>query len=175
MSFLLWTVFFLLVGSAAIAGLSAAPWLPTRKRELDVLVRAIKDKDLRHVYDLGCGDGRILFTLAVHMPSTKFIGIEMSLLPYFAGKMRQLFGRHKNVSIRLGNLFNANLQDADCVITFLLSKAYPRLIAKFQEELADDTLIVIEAWPLPDIKPSQTIKEDGKLALHLYQARELLN
>lgn len=167
-----WLILFLLLFSAGVAGLSAAPWLPTRKNELTLIHEAVRMLPGTHVVDLGCGDGRILFSLAREFPEKRFTGVELSLLPYFYAKLRALTGGYKNVSIRFGDLFRHSLADADVVICFLLEKAYGRLMKKLNEELSLGAHILIEAWPL-NIEPAHVFEAPETLKLYAYKASSL--
>ncbi len=164
-----WVLFFTIVGSAAIAGLSAAPWLPTRKGEIELLKEALGDIDGKTVYDLGCGDGRILFSLANDFPDATLIGIELSIAPFLYAVTRKYLGRYKNVSIRYGNFFRHDLSNADIIITFLLEKAYPKLLKKFDTELKSGAQIFVEAWPYQDRKPNHVFEKPGRLKIFEYR------
>lgn len=163
-----------IVFSAAVAGVSAAPWLPTRKRERHQLSKnlALKDSDL--VVDLGCGDGTILFEIARHHQNVTCIGYDISFLPLAIGLLRKLFGgkKYRNVKLRFGNLFKQNIGDATHVFLYLLAKSYPRLKEKFAAELKDEAMVIVEAWPMPDIEPAHVIREEGALPIYIYAGRD---
>ena len=92
-------------------------------------------------------------------------------MPYFIAKIRKVFNfnEYKNVKIKFRNFFNQNLGDADVVFIFLLSKCYERLEKKFAEELKDDALVVVEAWPLPGLEPYKKIKQEKLLSIYFYK------
>ncbi len=158
--------------SAAYAGMSAAPWLPTKPSQRRHLINnlALSDNDI--CVDLGCGDGSVLFAAARKFPNTKFIGYDISLLPLMVGWIRKVFGgkKYKNVSLRFGNLFTQNISNATVLFVFLLDKSYPKLIEKFTKELDPKTIIYVEAWPFKEIKPDETLKEEGLLPVYKYKA-----
>lgn len=172
---LLWLLVILSIGSAGLAGLSAAPWLPTRKKELKLLTSAVTKFNLKNVYDLGCGDGRILFALAPLMPSTRFTGLEISFLPYLAAIIRKTLGgkKYHNVKIIFQSLFKHDLSQADGIISFLLGDCYDKLSKKFIKELKPDTLIFIEAWPLKNITIKETFTAEKTLPFYIYEAGAL--
>lgn len=155
----------------AAGGVSAAPWVPTLKKEREVILKQLPLKRGSIIYDLGCGDGVVLFSAAKQEPGIRAIGYEISLVPYLLGKIHSLF--FKQVSIRYRNFFSAPIADADIVFCFLLAKCYPRLIKKLATELKPEALVVIEAWPFPGIEPLKTIEEDKTLPVYLYTGAQL--
>lgn len=161
----------LIFGSAAIAGVSAAPWVPTKPKQRRHLINALELNEHATCIDLGCGDGTVLFAVARKFPNVKAIGYDISLLPFCIAQMRKLFHlkKYKRVSIRFGNLFKQDVSKADVVFVFLLEKSYGRLKAKFAKELSDSSVVVVEAWPFAGIEPTKTIKEEGLLPVYFYR------
>jgi len=172
------TVIFVIVYVLAItfllAGLSAAPWIPTRKKEREALAALVSFKPGDTVYDLGCGDGAVLFDLARRFPEAKFVGFEVSLLPYALAQLRRLLAgrRGANVRILLRDLYGQELRDAAAVFVFLLPKSYARLQKKFAADLRPDCDVIVEAWPLAGIEPVRRVKEPGQISLFFYQGRQ---
>ena len=167
--------FFLIISpflvTFAAGGISAAPWVPTLKRERDILLKNLSLKPGMVVYDLGCGDGIVLFAAAKQEPGIRAIGYEISLVPYLLGKMHSLFS--KQVSIRYRNFFKAPFADADIVFCFLLAKCYPRLIKTLAAQLKPDAIVAVEAWPLQGPQPYQTLTAEKTLPVFLYTGAEL--
>ncbi len=167
-------VFLVLIFSAAIAGISAAPWLPTRGKERKQLIEEISLKHGDKVVDLGCGDGSLLFAIAKAFPGADYTGYEISLLPLFIAHARRDVYRkvYKNVKIRFGNLYTKPIKDFNVVLVFLLPKSYPRLIKRFKTELKDNAMVIVEAWPLPGIEPVKKVKKEGCLSLYFYTGKQ---
>lgn len=156
----------------SIAGISAAPWVPTKPKQRKKLVNLLDLKDGMTIYDLGCGSGTMLFEIAKRNSKVNLIGYEISLLPYLMAMTRKVFGgkKYKNVSIKFANLFKQDLSKADIVFVFLLDKCYPKLIKKFKEDLSDNVTVIVEAWPLPEINPTEVIKEPDLLSIYFYKS-----
>lgn len=156
--------------SAAIAGLSAAPWVPTKPKQRRHLINSLDLKDDDICYDLGCGDGTVLFALARKNPNIRAIGYDISLLPLLIGNIRKLLGgkKYRNVSIRFGNLFTRDVSDANYIFVFLLDKSYPRLKKKFAKEIRDDANVIVEAWPIKEVDSVHEIREEGLLPVYFY-------
>jgi precorrin-6B methylase 2 len=171
MSGILFIIIILVVLSFAVAGFMAAPWLPTRRLERMILLEKINVSDDSIIYDLGCGDGAVLFDFAKKYPKAIFIGFEISLLPYFIAKLRKLFNlrKYKNVKIKYRNLFTQRLSDADIVFVFLLKKSYKKLHKKFSKELKPDCLVIVEAWSFDGILPITSFRQKNSLPIYIYK------
>lgn len=165
----------LIAGSAALAGLSAAPWLPTKPSQRRHLLDNLELATGQTVVDLGCGDGSMLFAVARLHPNVTCIGYDISLLPLFLAWVRKFlfFRAYRNVHIRFGNLFKQDLHGVDVVFIFLLSKCYPKLLTALQGKLDDQTKIIVEAWPFPGLEPQATLKAQHLLPVYIYSGKDL--
>jgi precorrin-6B methylase 2 len=163
--------------SAGYAGLSAAPWLPTKPKQRKLIIKAAQIKGNETICDLGSGDGSMLFAIARHHPNAKLIGYEISVLPYLVSILRKYLRprAYRNVSLRFGDLFRQDLSGADIVFVFLLAKSYPRLAKKFEEDLKPDAIIVVEAWAMPNFEPEQKLKEENLLPVYRYLGKQFLS
>lgn len=156
--------------SMAYAGYSAAPWVPTWKKDVLRMLRLAKVKAGEKVVDLGCGDGKILF-FAANIFHARAWGVEIGIPQYVHAQVLRLFQpQRKNIHIQLGNLFSFNLRDADVVIVYLLPKCYDRLLKKFEQELKPGTRVIVQAWPFPQWKSVQMDRPTPRdLPLFLYR------
>ncbi|MBT3231163.1 methyltransferase domain-containing protein [Candidatus Uhrbacteria bacterium] len=169
-SWVIFAIIWIAVATGAVAGLSAAPWVPTKRREKKALVKSLEIKPGQIIYDLGCGTGTLLFALAKENTKANFIGCEISVIPYLIAKLRAL--KYKNVQIKYKNLFKQSIDNADIIIIFLLTKAYDRLKEKFKAELKDEALIAVQGWAMENIKPSKVLKTDKALPFYIYKGSD---
>ncbi len=165
---------YLLLLTAAWGAWSAAPWLPTKRSEREQITGLLPLKPGEVFYDLGCGDGCVLFAFADKYPEAKLIGYELSMGPILIGQLRRLLGgrRYRNVSLRFGDLFRQDLSDASAIFCFLTPKGQASLPAKFARELGDDCRVMIEAWPFPELAPARKFKEGNNVSFFLYQGSQ---
>ncbi len=171
-----WQVGMLVIlGSAAYAGVSAAPWVPTLKKERDNLVTNGPWPEQGEVVELGCGDGRLLFALARRYPRLTLIGYEISILPYLVAQLTKLSSRKKFrlVQIRFKSLFSADLSGVKVVYAYLLPRSYPRLLRFIQANLATGGIFLLEGWPFEDRPYSHKIEIPGGLPWYQYNYSEL--
>lgn len=163
--FILYFLLFLIICTALFGAISAAPWLPTKNKDIErtIGLAGIKKGDV--VYDLGCGDGRLVFAAA--RLGAKAIGVEIFVLPYLFAKIKSFFV--PGAKIIFGNFFKTNISDADVVFVFLLSKSYGRLMDKFRQELKSGTRIVVSCWPIKEWQPEIIDRPENQLPVYLYK------
>ncbi len=145
----------------AYAAITSGPFVPSsRKRHkamLDLAELELSDV----VYDIGCGDGRLVFRAAPFVK--KVIGYELSIPLYLFGKIRQLFNP-KNAHIRYGNIWKQDYKDANVIFVYLLPKAMKQFYKEIWPTLKPGTRVVSNAFQIHEIKP---IQKEGKV--YLYQ------
>lgn len=156
-----------LLVSTACAGISAAPWIPTRRSDIQRLLASANIQKGDTVVDLGCGDGRLVIA-ADTMHGAHGIGYEISLLQYLHARWNVWRAHAKNTDIRYKSLFAADLRDADVVLVFLMARVYDRLRPKLERELKPGARVIVEAWPIPGWVPAKTEKPDGRLTVYTY-------
>lgn len=145
--------FFILVElPVLLAAFSMAPWLPTRKSDLQRVNDLLDLKDGEVFYDLGCGDGRICHFVAKNNPGVVVYGFELAYPLFFWAWFKLLIRPKKNLQIKLKNVFNLDLSPADVIYVFGLRKTLnKRLKVKFENELKKGSRIFvyddeIEGW-----------------------------
>jgi len=161
---------FLLAVTFAWAGYKAAPWVPTRKCDVERFLRLADIKPTERMYDLGCGDGRL--TGVASKAGAGAVGFEISLFPYFIAKIRGLFLKRNHgagkYTIKFHDFWKADLSDADIVHFFLMPKIYPKLKKKFEKELKKGCKVIAYVWPIDGWTPSEVSKHDKKPDIYLY-------
>jgi SAM-dependent methyltransferase len=126
------------------------------------------------VYDLGCGDGRILVA-AARKHGARGVGIELDpALVKLAQEEARKQGAQGLVTIKEGDLFKADLAEATVVALYLLPRLNARLLPKLKG-LKAGTRIVSHAFPLDGIRPDKVARfrsEDGltEHTVYLYVA-----
>lgn len=159
--------------SAGYAGYVGAPWLPSRKSWIASLERIVQIPENGQVFDLGCGDGRVLFALSKTFPNAHYIGYEISLVPYIVGKLKGFFGGYKNVEIRFGNLFSQNYQEADVIFLFLLEETYEKFATQKGYELKDECQILAETWPIRGVQEINKHQSKGNVPIFEYRGAQI--
>ncbi|MFN2386345.1 MAG: amino acid permease [Thermoanaerobaculia bacterium] len=129
------------------------PYVPTREDVLAEMMKmaAVTKDDV--VYDLGCGDGRIVIT-AVKDFGAKGVGVDID--PRRIQESEEN-ARKAGVSDRVqfiqGDLFEANISKASVVTLYLLPSVNLRLRPKLLKELKPGTRVVSHNYDMGDWKP----------------------
>ena len=120
-------------------------------------------------YDLGCGDGRVVFAAAAR--GARATGFELQPLTYLRAKLTQLL-RYQNADIRWGDFRHANLRDADCVFCFLVGAVMPQVGAWLHRQLKPGTTVVSYGFAIPNWQASSVLTPDhaGGSATYVYAA-----
>ncbi len=142
-----------------------APWLPASmpavRRMLDLA--EVSPGDV--VYDLGCGDGRVIVTAARRYGATA-VGIEVDPLRYLWCQLLITVLRCRGqVSVRFGDFFSHDLSDADVVTCYLLPETNLRLVEKLRSELQPGARVVSNVFAFDGIEP---LREDGDTRLYAF-------
>ncbi|MCX6784407.1 MAG: hypothetical protein NTV81_00500 [Candidatus Komeilibacteria bacterium] len=123
--------------------LTKAPFIPIPKDVLNNISLQLKLQPDSIVYDLGCGDGRVLEACLKLQPQAKYIGIEKEIVPYCLAWWRlRKFIKTGHCQIIHQNFFKINLTPATCIFTYLFPQLMDDLLPKFQAELQPKTRLV---------------------------------
>lgn len=102
-------------------------------------------------YDVGAGDGRVVFEIAKRFPNTKAIGIELALFPYALAKMRlwigrMFFGRYHNVTFLRKDFQTHDFSDATHMYVYLYPKIVDLLITQVGSQKKNSVFLVSGAF-----------------------------
>ncbi|MFA6215272.1 MAG: SAM-dependent methyltransferase [Patescibacteria group bacterium] len=169
-----WLLFFVfllaILGTFALGGYLAAPWVPLWKKDIRRMLKLAGVKPGEIVYDLGAGDGRIIIIAAEEF-GAKATGFEIAFLPYFLGCIKiRLKGLAGRASLKYRNFFNYDFGQADVICTFLTPEAMKKLKPKLKKETKPGCRIVSYAFSIPDWAPAALDKPDKKTTtVYLYR------
>jgi len=132
------------------------PYIPTTDTAVKAMLELAQVKSSDIVYDLGCGDGRIVIAAAKRY-GARGVGIDIdpALVREAKQKARQA-GVEKLVEFREQDLFQSNFREATVVTLFLLPAVNKRLLPQL-EALKPGTRIVSNTFEIGDWKPVREI------------------
>lgn len=158
---------------AALAGMAADPPKPdvrfvaTPPEVVDKMLEVgrITAKDV--VYDLGCGDGRIVLA-AARRYGCRAVGIDIDperIKECEASRGREPAEIRKLVSFAKGDLFTADLRPATVVMLYLRPELNVRLLPQLRK-LRAGARVVSHNWDLRGVQPDAAfpvtvVKKDG--------------
>lgn len=146
--------------SAAWAGVSFAPWLPSHPGAVREGLRLAHLTPGERFIDLGCGDGRVLLLAATEFGAIAR-GVDLSWPVWVACRVRIAIARVRGqimpnqVNVRLGSLFEQPLADANVVFVYGMNATLGgRLLNKLQQDLPTGARVISYGFPLPGLTPS---------------------
>jgi ribosomal protein L11 methylase PrmA len=136
-------------------------FVPTPNDIVATMLRmaAVTKKDT--VYDLGCGDGRIVIT-AAQKYGARGVGIDIDpeRVAEATENVRKA-GVADRVKIIRGDLFEADISAATVVTLYLLTDLNLKLRPKLLRDLNPGTRVVSHAFSMGDWKPERTAEVSG--------------
>ena len=163
-------IIIILLSTVVLAGISLAPWVPCRTKDLKRIFKLAKLQPNEIFYDIGCDNGKTVIYANKHF-GAKAIGIELAFPLFLFCKIRQLFNRDKSIIFKYGNLFKVNFAEANVVYVFGMPDVVKnRLKKKLERELKSGTRVISYVFPIEGWEPIIIDKPHKKeVAIYLYQ------
>jgi len=144
-----------------------APFVATPMEVVDKMLAMAEVKSSDVLYDLGCGDGRIVITAARKF-GCRGVGIDID--PQRIRESRQGAkdaGVQKLVEFRESDATRVDISRATVVSLYLLPESNALLRPKFESELKPGTLVVshnyrIPGWEAKEVRGETVTDMDGK-------------
>jgi precorrin-6B methylase 2 len=133
------------------------PYVPTTEAAVKAMLKLAGVTKSDVVYDLGCGDGRIVVA-AAKVYGAHAVGIDID--PRRIAEARENAAKNgvaDLVRIEEKDLFQADIHDATVVTLFLLSSVNLKLKPKLLEDLKPGTRIVSNTFTMGDWKPDKEL------------------
>jgi SAM-dependent methyltransferase len=157
------------LGSAAALGQEAkpkheldVPYVPTPEDIVEEMLKtaAVKKGDV--LYDLGCGDGRIVITAAQRF-GTRGVGIDIDPTRIKEARANaEKAGVAGLVKFVEQDLFESSIGDATVVTLYLLPSINLKLRPKLLRDLKPGTRIVSHSFDMGDWKPEKRSDLNGE-------------
>lgn len=148
----------------------AVPFLPSEKGTVQKMIEVASLTKNDVVYDLGCGDGRIVLA-AEKAEAQQSIGIEVAPFPYLLARIRVFFQGKGNSKILYGDFYKKKeILEADVLFAFLLTRPMEKVFAEIWPKMKPGSRIVSHLFTFAGIEPDQILpctKEHGKIAVYI--------
>jgi SAM-dependent methyltransferase len=138
--------------SAKPARTPDVPYVPTTEKAVQEMLKLAGVKKTDVVYDLGCGDGRIVIA-AAKTYGARGVGIDINPERIKEAKENaKKAGVENLVRFEENDLFQADFREASVVTLFLLPNINLKLRPKLQEQLKPGTRVVSNTFDMGDWK-----------------------
>lgn len=146
-------------------------FVPTPHDVVEVMLRLADVKKNDVVYDLGCGDGRIVIA-AAKMAGVKAYGFDID--PVMVAKSKENVkkeGVEKLVTIREKDIFDLDLRPASVVTLYLLPELNVRLVPQLNQMKPGSRIVShdfdMEGY-VPDVEATVNRKDGGVSKVYLW-------
>ena len=148
-----------------------APYVNSPARVVDRMLELAKIHPGETVFDLGCGDGRILIA-AVQKYQAKAVGVEIS--PKVVAQANANIQKAKiegQARVIQGDLLKADLTGADVVTIYLTTSFNEELRPRLEKFLKPGARVVSHDYAVPGWKPTMVVEAEGrqKHSIYLYE------
>src|SRR5215470_8974410 len=131
------------------------PYVPTTEEAVRAMLKLADVKKTDIVYDLGCGDGRIVIA-AAKIYGARGVGIDIDPDRIREAKENaKKAGVENLVRFEENDLFQANFREATVVTLFLLRSVNLKLRPKLLQELKPGTRVVSNTFDMGDWRPEK--------------------
>lgn len=138
------------------------PYVPTTPEAVDAMLKLGQVKSTDVLYDLGCGDGRIVIAAAKNF-GARAVGIDIDPQRIREAKENaKKAGVEDKVRFELNDLFDANFSEATVVTLFLLPRINLKLKPKLLEQLKPGTRVVSNTFDMGDWKAEKESTVDNE-------------
>ncbi len=140
--------------------INGAPFVPTPMGAVEKMIKAAKLKKGDKVYDIGCGDGRIVHH-ASRDHEVNATGFELSPFVFLLARVRKIFWKSK-ARIVFGDFKKHDFSDADVIFCYLLPDTLAKLESKLSHELKKGARVISYAFPISPWKEERKVERDSQ-------------
>lgn len=178
LAMLLLALSFALTGRLALAQAQPAPpkldvpYVPTPQNVVEKMLDLGKVGKNDVLYDLGCGDGRIVITAAKER-GARGVGIDLNPQRIAEAKANAASaGVNDKVKFMVGDLFKANFEEATVVTLYLLPDVNRALRPQLWKQLKVGTRVVSHDFDMGPEWPPEKVEQVGHKTLYYWTITE---
>ena len=153
------------IGQKAPRGAPDVHWEPSPPEVVTAMLTLADLKKNDVVYDLGCGDDRIVIAAAREF-GARGVGIDIDPQRISESKINaRKAGVTRRAKFREEDLFNADIRKATVVTLFLWPSLNLKLLPRLRAELKPGTRIVSYIHNMGDWEPEKEVRVNGRRIL----------
>ncbi len=144
------------------------PYVPTPMPVVRKMLELTRIRNGETLYDLGCGDGRIVVE-AARRYGARGVGIDLDPTRIAEAKENaRIQGVADRVDFRVGDLFEVDLSAADAVTLYLLPVVNQRLRPQLVRQLREGTRVVSHAFHMGEVWPPEQRAQVGNATVYAW-------
>lgn len=154
---------------------SPDPFVPTPDALIDAKLQLASVQPDELIYDLGCGDARVLIRAAQQF-GAKAVGVDIR--EELVRQARQRVSELKlddRIEVSCGDYLELDVSSADVVMLYLSRGSLGQISLKLEQELKPGARIVTHSFDLPAWKPTEersiTLANGSDMQLYLYTVK----
>jgi SAM-dependent methyltransferase len=132
-------------------------YVPTTNDAVEAMLKLADVKSSDTVYDLGCGDGRIVIA-AAKLRGARGVGVDIDPVRVSESRANaKKAGVEKRVRFEENDVFETDIHEATVVTLFLLPELNLKLLPKLLRDLKPGTRIVSNTFDMGDWQPAKEV------------------
>jgi SAM-dependent methyltransferase len=167
--FLLFILYFLVFQPS----FSDVPFIPSSNSLLNDILKNFPLEEGTVIYDIGCGDARILLAAYKLQARATYIGVEKNWFPFLLAKFKVWrIGNPPNIKIIRKNMFDLDYSQANFIYVYLFGSVLDKFFDKFQKELRPGTVVLSSSFEFSRKVPHRVIilpNKFGTIIRKLYE------
>lgn len=134
------------------------PYVPTPQNVVDEMLTLANVTKDDVVYDLGCGDGRLVITAVKKFGASRGFGVDIDPERIAESNANaKAAGVTDRATFAVQDLFQTDFKDATVVTLYLLPQVNLKLRPKLLSDLRPGTRVVSHSFDMGDWKPDKTV------------------
>ena len=159
-----------LVAATVPAPPREVPYVPTPPEVVEKMLALAEVRSGDVVYDLGCGDGRIVIA-AVKRPGVRGVCVDINPVRIQESRTNaRKEGVDGHIRFVERDLFKVPLAEATVVTLYLLPEVNARLRPRLRAQLRPGARVVSHDFDMGDWTPDETVTQSGSI-VHLWRVR----
>jgi len=146
---------------------TGVPPVSTKLAGLASILRQCQISSADTFYDLGSGDGRVVF-FAESLTGARAVGFELAFWSYIFSCLKKKLKGSKARFVK-SNFFERDWSEATVIYAYLYPHLMSRVEEKFRTECRRGSLAIIRDFPFPNFQPRQIFKSNGVHKIYVYE------